>query len=171
MSQQTDNIASRLLQIRDETTPAANTATRVGQVLIDMLRTLESQDRPEYLRRDRDDATPHTLGVGRLEIGTGERKVVIETDADGRVRVGGDLYAMGAVSALGAADGDGGGGAVSEEVVEAVVERILEEQGLTLEQVWQSLTGASADAWADEKVSAAHLSTVDTGDIYSMWNA
>ena len=125
MSQQSENIIQRILQLRDETTPAANTATRVGQLLLDMLNYLKSQDRPEYLRKDQDDATPHRLGVGTLLLGAGERKVEIGVDEDGNVRINGNVYATGGLSAYGRGAEGQGGGSIDQQAVEDIVNSII----------------------------------------------
>ena len=67
-----------------------------------------------------------------------------------------------------------GGGSIDQQAVEDIVREMAaggELSGLTLDEVWQSISGAVSDAYSEEKVAQGHLSQVDTQDIQTMWNS
>ena len=68
MSTDKDDLIKRAEQVRDEYREGGNTATRIGQLFLDIINYASSSDvnklREYFIRKDQDDRTEHSLGVG-----------------------------------------------------------------------------------------------------------
>lgn len=81
----TELLRRTLEGIRDETKLYANTANRIGNALLALLSFIEGAP---FLRKDMDDSTTHTLGMGNAHV---EGDASIKGDAivgKGRLRLG-----------------------------------------------------------------------------------
>ena len=75
LTQVADSIRKLLEGIRDERRPYSNTATRIGNALLALLSFIEGAP---FLRKDVDDSTTHTLGMGNAHV---EGEASIKGDA------------------------------------------------------------------------------------------
>lgn len=94
-----DYLRQKAEQIRDEYRQGANTATRVGQLLVDMIDSSKELDIDKlvefFIRKDQDDETEHSLGVG------GDLTVGGTAAVDGDATVGGDHTVKGSQTVKG----------------------------------------------------------------------
>lgn len=132
MSTDKDDLIKRAEQVRDEYREGGNTATRIGQLFLDIINYASSSDvnklREYFIRKDADDRTEHSLGVG------GDLKV------DGDVLIGRLLKTIGAVKSLLA----GRGTIVEDGLIQTG--RIEVRESLTvLDLIINELQGIAAD--------------------------
>ncbi|MCM1356907.1 MAG: hypothetical protein NC212_10950 [Staphylococcus sp.] len=117
------NLLKQAETIRDERKIMANTANRVGALFVELVKALSSEG--EFLSRVKDDQAAGIITflkglvsneVAKLNKGAQIGKLLLEYDeANNAVKVNGNLYATGGLTALGIASlsGVGGGGGAS----------------------------------------------------------
>ena len=140
MSTDKDDLIKRAEQVRDEYREGGNTATRIGQLFLDIINYASSSDvnklREYFISKDADDRTEHSLGIGGNLIIDGAAHIgqamlvydevnhaIRVTAADGSgLTIG--LWADGFISAMGintsGASGSGGGASALYQLVDVV---------------------------------------------------
>lgn len=159
LTQAAEKIRTLLEGIRDERRPYSNTATRIGNALLALLSFFEGAP---FLRKDMDDSTTHTLGMGKAHV---------ESDASikGDAIVGKDGFASG-LAGFGAKIGRDG----SMEADSLSLRRFLEVPELRYNRVevfvgnqWRAPgAGIVETVVPDNNGSESTANTATTGTIY-----
>ena len=132
MSTDKDDLIKRAEQVRDEYREGGNTATRIGQLFLDIINYASSSDvnklREYFIRKDQDDRTEHSLGVGG------------SLNVDGDVSVASMLKTLNAILSL----LSGQGTIIKDGLVQT--DRIEVRQSMTvLDLIINELQGIAAD--------------------------